>query len=588
MFIKKLYKKSKSSLKLKLILFIIPITMIPIILFSLIIANMYDNAMTRRTVQNVEDSNMVIADRITRVFMDSENCANYLTVNINRIFAGQYKTIGNLNQVVINRLIGNELNSAQVVFQEIESITFLGEDGNVSYSDYRLMNHMDKIEQSEYFEQLTQTSGQSLWFQATVRDFLVTDEESKTLTLGKKVISTITGETLGYLFVNVDIKEITKHMDSQLISYWLVDSKDSILTPVTESDILTQVDGITWLDSGVQSDIKKTGGSRYLLTKRGIGGYDWTLLGITDLNKFNVEAKEIVTLTMLIVLSVVVLVAIMSIVFSTIITAPLVRLKAGAEQVAEGNLDIRFHFRTEDEIGRLGQSFNYMTQRVQELLKKVDYEANKKREYELSLLHQQVKPHFLYNTLDIIIKLSAMNKNREAQRVAKKLADYYRGSLSNNKDVIPIGEEIQITKDYLELQKMRYLDLFEYDVEVDPQILGVPILKLTLQPLVENAIYHGLKYKEGKGHLHIRGEAVGDVVELHVIDDGIGMNKEEQDMPNIKAKNDKHFGVYSVNHRIKLYFGEEYGLDFTSEYGVGTDVKVTVPKIREEQEESDD
>ena len=571
-------KRNWVSLKSKLILIYLPITIIPIIIFSLFISNIYDKAMTKRTLKSVEDSNVVISDRITRVLIDSENCANYLTVNINRIISNQYKQATGINDVVVSKLITNELNSSQVVFNEIESITYIDKNGNAQYSDYRLMNNVDKIMESSYYKQLQATSGESIWFKATVRDFLVTDKEKQVLTLGKKVISTTSGKTVGYLFLNLDTNQLVKHLDSQLIRYWLIDDAHNTISSTGGRDLLNEVSGMSWLSNKEQDFIINTNTSRYLLTKSQIENYKWTLLGVTDLNEVDVETQEIITMIMAVAFSAILLIVIMSVVFTTIVTAPLRKLKQGAEQIAEGNLNIRFHFRTEDEIGQLGKSFNYMSQRVLELLEKVDCEAKMKRKYELSLLQEQVKPHFLYNTLDIIIKLSAMNKNRDAQRVAKKLADYYRGSLSNSKENITIAEEIQITKDYLELQKMRYTDLFEYEVDVQSEIDDVIIPKLTLQPLVENAIYHGLKYKEGKGKILIKGRIIEDKIALSVIDNGIGMESESSNVHNFKNKSDKHFGVYSVNHRIKLYFGEEYGLEIDSEYGIGTEVRVMVPK----------
>ena len=578
MFHRSKLKKRTLSIKRRMILINLPIAIIPIIIFAIIITNIYDEAMTNRTRKSVEDSNIVIADRITRVLRDSENCADYFTVNINRILSSQYQKTANINEIVIDKLITNELNSAQVVFKEIESIAYFSNNHSVYYSDYRLINNVDKIMESEYFEQLSSTTGNSIWFQATVRDFLVTNKEKQVLTLGKKIISTTSGETLGYLFVNIDINEITKHLSNQLIQYWLVDDQHNSISFMEDAERLQKVKAMDWLSEKEAFRIQKTKGSRYLLSKYKLDNYNWNLLGITDLDEFNVETKDIFTLTLVTVLSAIFLIVVLSIFLTSIITAPLRKLKQGAEQIAEGNMNIRFHFKTDDEIGQLGKSFNFMSQKVLELLQKVDYEAKMKREYELSLLQQQVKPHFLYNTLDIIIKLSEMNKNREAQRVAKKLADYYRGSLSNSKEIITISEEIQITKDYLELQKMRYYDLFEYEVDIEKEIENVPILKLTLQPLVENAIYHGLKYKEGIGRIVIRGRVSGDIIELRVIDNGIGMKEEFSNLQDIKSKSDKHFGVYSVHHRIQLYFGEQYGLEFHSDYSVGTEVKIILPK----------
>ena len=238
-----------------------------------------------------------------------------------------------------------------------------------------------------------------------------------------------------------------------------------------------------------------------------------------------------------------------------------------------------------DEIGTLGRIFNYMTQRNLELLKQVDDEAKKKREYELALIQEQVKPHFLYNTLDIIIMLIEMNRSKEAARVTQKLASFYKNSLSGSEDIVTLERELQITRDYLDLQTMRYGDKFKYKFEVPLDLYYISIPKMTLQPLVENAIYHGLKYKEDWGTITISGELLNNKAVLKVSDDGIGIDADKLKlMQGFLSSNEipededrKHFGVYSVDHRLRLYFGEEYGLNVESEFEKGTTFIICIP-----------
>lgn len=327
----------------------------------------------------------------------------------------------------------------------------------------------------------------------------------------------------------------------------------------------------------VTSDqVKNHNGKRYYLSTYSIEDYGSRLISIIDLDEFNVEAKKILYLLILISVGVVFSEIILSNYLTKKITSPLLKLKNGAEEIAGGNMSLRLNFKSEDEIGQLGKSFNHMAEQVQELLVKVDYEARKKKEYELSLLQQQVKPHFLYNNLDIIVKLSEMNRNAEARRATRKLADYYRNSLSDSKEIITIEQEMKITGDYLELQKIRYRDLFTYEFIIDDAILSMLIPKLTLQPLIENAIYHGLKYKEQTGSVRVIGYKTEDGIFLSVTDDGVGMSKEHC-RTILKNNPEGHFGVYSVNHRIKLFFGEEYGIKVSSEEGKGTTVDIYLP-----------
>ncbi len=574
-----LSSKEKISIKKKLIFIMLPLAILPLLIFSIIIQNIYDEGIIKRTQRNVEDSSKVIADRISRVLTDSENCSNYLTVNINRIIETNYQGSSELNNLTIDALIKNELNSAKLIFKEIDAVAYIDVDGRLYYSDFKLLKNHERIIDSQYMKELVASTGKSIWFSVEKRDFLMTDENKKVLTLGKKVWQITTGETLGYLFINIDVNEITKHLNTQLIDYYLIDGNGSIITTKEELAYNDEINILEWVSKNRNSQIIKQSGIKYLATQYKMSDYHWDIVGITDLNTFNVDEKGRMILILIVAASFVLLNIILSVSLTNMITKPIIKLKEGAEKIAEGNLDFRFKFKAQDEIGQLGNSFNYMSKRITELLEKVEKEERKKREYELSLIQQQVKPHFLYNTLDIIIKLSEMGRSKEAQRVTKRLADYYRRSLSDRKEIITIKEEIKILEDYLELQKMRYYDLFEYEIHIAEEIECHPILKLTLQPLVENAVYHGLKYKEQLGKILVIGQVNEEHIEIIVSDNGIGIKEEElARILDLKVNPKNHFGIYSVDHRIKLFFGEQYGLEFKSIYGEGTQIKIVLPK----------
>jgi two-component system sensor histidine kinase YesM len=534
----------------------------------------YENAVDKRTKQSVRDSSVVIADRITRILKDAENCSNYLTVNINKVMGK--KDINKKMTLAEQKAVTNELYVAKIVFDEIDSIAFINANNKVFVSDNTLLANADNITSSDQMAQLEETSGKSIWFPTQTRDFLVRDTTVPVMTLGKKVLQINTGETLGYIFVNVDINTIGSVLTNQLINYRLDSSDGNIVNSMISSDYIDEADMNKMIDQSDKNQVVRYEGRKYYVSSYEIADYGWQLIGVTDMYLFNVETKNIMYLVIAIAFAAIVLEIILSNYLSRIITVPLQRLKSGAEEIAGGNMQLSLHFENEDEIGQVGNSFNYMTEQVRELLVKVDYEARKKQEYELSLLHEQVKPHFLYNSLDIIIKLSEMNRHQEARRAIRRLADYYRNSLSDSKKIITISQEIRIVEDYLELQKIRYNDLFFYEVHIEDEIKQKLIPKLTLQPLIENAIYHGLKYKDGSGMLRITGSSTEEGILLTVEDDGVGMKEEESEVL-LENKPEGHFGVYSVNHRIKLFFGEKYGIKVRSEMGEGTIIDILLP-----------
>lgn len=165
------------------------------------------------------------------------------------------------------------------------------------------------------------------------------------------------------------------------------------------------------------------------------------------------------------------------------------------------------------------------------------------------------------------------------------LARLLRQSISNEDEVVPVAREVEYAKGYLTIQKMRYKDKLEFEIDVEPSILNIPLIKLVLQPIIENAIYHGLKYKESKGLLQVKGFMKDGNAVLQVIDNGVGMDEETLSHIYDKHKVNYHsngVGVYNVQKRLKLYYGENYGITYESEKGVGTTATITIPGIQEE------
>jgi len=238
-----------------------------------------------------------------------------------------------------------------------------------------------------------------------------------------------------------------------------------------------------------------------------------------------------------------------------------------------------------DEIAELGMSFNIMIGKIKELLdSKIKEQENLKRA-ELRALQAQINPHFLYNTLDTIIWMAESKKTDQVVNIVSALSNFFRISLSKGADWITIGEELERIKSYLTIQKMRYRDILDFKIEVGNDVSDNTILKLILQPLVENALYHGIKNKRQGGTIFVRARRKGrDEVLLEVEDDGIGFAPEklaqlraelEDDSGDIKLESG--FGIGNVNRRIHLYYGKPYGLSIQSEYTTGTCVTLVIP-----------
>jgi two-component system sensor histidine kinase YesM len=271
---------------------------------------------------------------------------------------------------------------------------------------------------------------------------------------------------------------------------------------------------------------------------------------------------------------------------SVSIYRPIKKLHDVTTTIAKNDLQALVNSENVDEITELGNNFNIMIGKIRELLNAKVKEQENLKKAELKALQAQINPHFLYNTLDTIVWMAEAKNTDQVIEIVRSLSSFFRIALSKGKDWISIRQEIEHVRSYLAIQKMRYRDILDYKIEVDEDLLNGTILKLTLQPLVENALYHGIKNKRNGGTIVVRAQRVGtDLVRLEVQDDGIGFTPYKlaqiRDMLNDDASEislkEGGFGLENVNKRIKLYYGKQYGLYVQSEYLGGTQVVARIP-----------
>lgn len=269
------------------------------------------------------------------------------------------------------------------------------------------------------------------------------------------------------------------------------------------------------------------------------------------------------------------------------ISRPIRRITEVTNKVAEGDLSVRSDVTDGVEATMLSTSLNKMIDKINELLSQVTTEQIRLRKAEFELLQSQINPHFLYNTLDAIVWLAEAGDKEKVVSTVKSLSDFFRTSLNQGKDIVSIREELLHVKSYLDIQRIRYQDILEYEINVPEELNIYRIPKITIQPLVENALYHGIKNKRGLGKITVTGELRENDFIICVADNGMGITEErlEQVMHSINHREDSEkqsFGLYNVNERIRLDFGVEYGISISSKYKEGTQVTVRLP-LQEEQ-----
>ena len=306
--------------------------------------------------------------------------------------------------------------------------------------------------------------------------------------------------------------------------------------------------------------------------------------------QLNAEVEQVIFISILLGGCIVVTVILITSAILTSITKPIQELCRITSQIAEGNFSDRVNMQTKDELEVLSDSVNDMSENLEVMVHQIKEDERKMRHAELRLLQEQINPHFLYNTLDTIVWLIEGDDPEKAVDMVVALSEFFRLVLSRGKEYITLREEEQHIRGYLEIQQARYRDILDYEIAIDPELYQYKILKLTLQPLVENSLYHGIKYKRAKGKIWVTGRIeAGDGIQtdrilLSVEDNGVGMDAEEvrrlqAEISKPCKETEKGFGLANVNERIRMNFGMEYGMTIESEKGRGTKVSIVIPAV---------
>ncbi len=272
------------------------------------------------------------------------------------------------------------------------------------------------------------------------------------------------------------------------------------------------------------------------------------------------------------------------------ITDPIDALCNRVKEIGRGDLEEKTPVSADDEkLISLSTGIERMAGKLSGQIELNRQEQIRLRGIELSLIQAQINPHFLYNTLDAIVWLIETGKSQEAEEMVTSLSTYFRSFLSNGKDIVTVGEEELHVRSYLEIQQVRYKDKMDYSISIDESIMGCMIPKMTLQPMVENAIYHGIKPKRDKGMITVRGSVAYGRVTLCVEDTGVGMDSETLRKLRAQIANDdpSSFGLVAAYKRLKLVYGNDCTFSIDSEPGVGTAITISVPNRTEDTHETD-
>ena len=315
-----------------------------------------------------------------------------------------------------------------------------------------------------------------------------------------------------------------------------------------------------------------------------VEGSDWRVVGVSYVDELvNRNVQEMIQLSLVLAVLVLLTALLTSWLLSNLLGRPLRGLTSAMESF-EADAD---HFDYQPvggtrEVQELSCSFGHMVMRIQQLMTTVREEELNLRKTELKALQAQINPHFLYNTLDSIAWMCEQGRNADAVKMVHALARLFRISISKGHELIPISREIEHAESYLQIQKYRYKNQFTYHFHVDPTCVNYLCNKITLQPIIENAINHGLDLLVEEGRIDVYVQPDGEDILFRVEDNGVGMSQEQiVAIMEHDPKDRAGIGIRNVNDRLQIYFGKEYGLSITSKLDVGTCVEIRMPKILE-------
>ena len=540
----------------------------------------YTHTIIQQMNQNI-DSYIDYMENIAYLISSNEDVQDYLfDEKIDN--EGRYRILNQLQTILDSR-------------SDIRNVGIISKNGRMLINDgsKSVNQDLDLNTQEWYATALEKPNGPILT--SSHVQHIISGERPWVITLSRGIRDRSgSGEKEGVFFIDLNYSAISELCDQSTVGTkgyaFILDAKGNIVYHPQQQQLYNelQTENISLImDTDEDTVLTGTGndGKLYSISRSEKTG--WTVVDCTNVKELLSKSRQAQSVYVLTAIILVIVALLFSRFMARSITLPIQKLRDSMKKVQEGDFSVSdVVVDSKNEIGSLTKSFDVMTHRIHELMEQNVHEQEEKRKSELKALQSQINPHFLYNTLDSIIWMAEGKKNEEVVLMTASLARLLRQSISNEDEVVPIANEVEYARGYLTIQKMRYKDKLEFQIEVDSSILYIPLIKLVLQPIIENAIYHGLKYRESKGLLIVKGFMKDGNAVLQVIDDGVGMDEETLAHIYDKHKVNYHsngVGVYNVQKRLKLYYGEDYGITYTSELGKGTTATITIPGRQEGQ-----
>lgn len=587
------------SIKLKLVLLFFILTTVPITIVGTFSYFQAKNTISKLTIESAMKTTEQLSSNIRGIFNETE----------------LFLEIGN-HQSIRNALLNNDshisYDSIKEIFdayrnsykynRNILDIYIIGKNRKV-ISERR---GVYKLEQAQFeanpiYNAISKETNRILVLPNYTSEYLSYENIGNIISFGTTINDKITGETLGVIAIDFDtsiFEQICIKASMGNTGKFYILDKSNMLIFNPSKNYVDHVSDYKWYEifnkkSG--STIQNLAGTDYLIVSDIPDNlaFGWKIFGEVPIYEIMKDAYNIKNLTINMIGICLVLSLGLFTFLTDIITRPIRILKKQMHAAEKGDLEATVRIEGHDEFSELGKSFNEMIKKIKLLIENNYREHEKLKKAEFNIMQAQINPHFLYNSLDAIIWMAESGDKDKIIDIVTALSGFFRISLSKGADIITLEKELEHCKNYLIIQKMRYGELLSYNFYIDQNVLTEKIIKITLQPIIENAIYHGIKNRKSGGTISVSVLLINEFeIEILVNDNGIGIQNDKlRELKEILQESNSNdtfenmskkagFGLNNVNERIKLYFGEKYGVSIDSIWNVGTTVKIKIPILR--------
>ena len=561
-----------------------------------IVLLLFNNTLTQKlavhyTSDNARQSDLIIQEKIEYLLSNSEDMA--ALIDNNDIV--QKLLLVETPRERMDRIypISNVLNRSVQNSSAVNTIVLYPADRSAPITSLRV--NLDKLApglSEEVWEEMEDVWDGALWSDMHQSDYQIFHDERATITLTLNIISIYTGKIVGLLVLDIPESRIAEAYKSETggaATVLIVNHEGDIVSASDKQLLMQNVHALAGASTSgfPQNDeelrmlseegakVLAVQGRKYLVDAVKIEKLGWWVVRLDPLHAIYAQTRQTTIFSFLMALIVSLFAALCVRRIATGLTRPLTKLS----QIMEGDplkSNVSLSVPGDDEVGMLNRSFQRMRLNMQILIERIKHEQQQQMQINMSSLQTQINPHFLYNTLDSVCALLQLGRIDDASHMLKNIELFYRGTLSKGNTIISIRDEIFVTRQFIDIQRYRYEGTLRVSVQISEEIMDRRIPKLTLQPIVENAIYHGLKNGGKDGCIEISESHDDGEIVISIKDNGVGFCPGSLEMPHGGRKGGG-FGLYNTQRRLKYYFGEAYGLQIESRIGHGTIVRLIIP-----------